>query len=354
MGIFISLILLFVYQHTTAQAFDNIISFTTQNGLSNNSITCLEKDEDGFLWIGTHEGLNQYDGTEFVNVLSNAKNNLPSNIINKICYINKTTLAISTQGGLCFLNTKTLEGQKAGPPDSKTPGQSTYLAWDILYDKKKKELWVGTADGLYVLSDEGKLKRKIEADKTDPARGVFALYLFKDKFDNIFFFSQKRYGFFYADFDKKELLPLESKLPDFPLNELTGNKYNLRGASFIDNKIICCFSNTDVANKKSILAFYDNVKGRGVTDSFSTKFTNALFLFNSFPLSDSVLLVNSYFGEPYLYNLNTLQIKSAASHPLWFTSWPDGIYAKLLADEKNIWVATSKGLLQIPQYQDIF
>ncbi len=35
------------------------------NGLSNNSVNALYKDADGFLWIGTEDGLNKYDGTKF-------------------------------------------------------------------------------------------------------------------------------------------------------------------------------------------------------------------------------------------------------------------------------------------------
>jgi ligand-binding sensor domain-containing protein len=32
------------------------------NGLSNNQVTCLLKDRQGFIWIGTTSGLNRYDG----------------------------------------------------------------------------------------------------------------------------------------------------------------------------------------------------------------------------------------------------------------------------------------------------
>ncbi len=39
--------------------FDRI---TSKHGLSSNSITCFVQDKRGFLWIGTHHGLNRFDG----------------------------------------------------------------------------------------------------------------------------------------------------------------------------------------------------------------------------------------------------------------------------------------------------
>ncbi len=36
-----------------------------ESGLSNNWVTSIEQDSLGFMWIGTTEGLNRYDGTEF-------------------------------------------------------------------------------------------------------------------------------------------------------------------------------------------------------------------------------------------------------------------------------------------------
>ena len=354
MKVYVILILIFFYQFGAAQSFNNIAVYTTQNGLSNNIISCLEKDEDGFLWIGTHEGLNQYDGTEFINVLSNSKNNLPSNSINKICCINKTTLAVSTGSGLCFLNTKTLEGKTINKPGNYGSVQNAFIAYDILYDKKEKELWVGTIDGLYVLSDEGSLKRKMEPNKSNDPNKIFALHLFKDAFDHVFFLCKNPNGFFYPDFEKNKLLPIESRIPGLPLNKFVEDKYYLRAANFDDNKITCCFSAKDPSAKKSIIVWYDNTAQRGFVDSISTKLTNNNFLFNAYSLNDTIMLINSFFGEPWLYNLNTHQIKPAASHPLWFTSWPDGIVVKLLVDEQNIWGASSKGLIQIPQQPGIF
>lgn len=56
---------------------------TTDDGLSNNSVTALLRDSSGFLWIGTEFGLNRYDGYGFKTFLAqpNMPNTLTSNNI---------------------------------------------------------------------------------------------------------------------------------------------------------------------------------------------------------------------------------------------------------------------------------
>ncbi len=40
-------------------------SIGTAEGLSNNTVTALTIDNKGYLWVGTMNGLNRYDGTRF-------------------------------------------------------------------------------------------------------------------------------------------------------------------------------------------------------------------------------------------------------------------------------------------------
>jgi signal transduction histidine kinase/ligand-binding sensor domain-containing protein len=50
------------------QAQENTINFTrlsTSDGLSQSSVIALEQDAAGFMWIGTRDGLNHYDGHDF-------------------------------------------------------------------------------------------------------------------------------------------------------------------------------------------------------------------------------------------------------------------------------------------------
>ena len=39
---------------------------TVQNGLSHNKVNCIIQDKRGFVWLGTDDGLNRYDGKNFL------------------------------------------------------------------------------------------------------------------------------------------------------------------------------------------------------------------------------------------------------------------------------------------------
>lgn len=60
-------------------------------GLSNNDATCIIQDQEGFLWIGTQNGLNRYDGSKFKHYFSEeGKNLLSDNTIYNIISIDSS------------------------------------------------------------------------------------------------------------------------------------------------------------------------------------------------------------------------------------------------------------------------
>jgi signal transduction histidine kinase/ligand-binding sensor domain-containing protein/DNA-binding response OmpR family regulator len=86
-----------------------IIRLGVEKGLSNNSIRCIYQDRDGFIWLGTFDGLNRYDGYEF-KVFRNKQNDslsLPHNYIYSIHQDQQKKLWVGTGQGLSIYNSLT-------------------------------------------------------------------------------------------------------------------------------------------------------------------------------------------------------------------------------------------------------
>lgn len=73
-----SLLAFLFFYHQAFSQYNKLISYTTGQGLSSNHTTCLLQASDGFLWIGTTNGLNRFDGNRFVSFQRNyADSNSP-------------------------------------------------------------------------------------------------------------------------------------------------------------------------------------------------------------------------------------------------------------------------------------
>ncbi len=80
---------------------DNPTFLPLPKGLTNNSVTTIVQDRQGFIWLGTFTGLNKYDGYEYkayeYNLLE--KNTITNSRINDIILDKEGNLLIGTYGG---------------------------------------------------------------------------------------------------------------------------------------------------------------------------------------------------------------------------------------------------------------
>ncbi|HEU4718248.1 MAG TPA: two-component regulator propeller domain-containing protein [Bacteroidia bacterium] len=72
-----------------------------ENGLSQSVVNCTLQDRLGFMWFGTQEGLNRYDGNNFTIYKRNPEdsNSLSNNFIYSMCEDRNGILWIGTNGG---------------------------------------------------------------------------------------------------------------------------------------------------------------------------------------------------------------------------------------------------------------
>jgi len=80
--------------------------YNTGQGLSNNHITAICQDQNGFIWVSTEYGLNRYDGTSFINLMSlNDQFDKADQGIVSVHALDDHELGIATQYGAYILNT---------------------------------------------------------------------------------------------------------------------------------------------------------------------------------------------------------------------------------------------------------
>lgn len=84
--LFLTLALLLHFALSHAQLNTNITRYSTADGLSHDGVLCITRDRDGFMWFGTYDGINRFDGHNFVVYKSRPgdNSNLASNKIRSI------------------------------------------------------------------------------------------------------------------------------------------------------------------------------------------------------------------------------------------------------------------------------
>ena len=81
-------------------------SFNADNGLAHNTVLAVIQDRTGFMWFGTKDGLNRYDGSEIRTVA--VTDAIPgNNYISALCEDNKGCIWIGTDSGVCLYNPET-------------------------------------------------------------------------------------------------------------------------------------------------------------------------------------------------------------------------------------------------------
>ena len=134
---------------------------TTRNGLSDNEISAISNDGRGFIWLGTNEGLNRYDGYD-VTVYNSNPFDATALSGNRIWDIYK-----DTSGDIWALTDKGLDRYIYGKNKFRrfrTESRPTFVTQDF-----EGILWVATENnGLYSINKETGESKNYIFDPSDP------------------------------------------------------------------------------------------------------------------------------------------------------------------------------------------
>lgn len=83
--------------------------YVTENGLSNNTVVCCIQDKKGFVWFGTQDGLNRFDGYTFKVYRNNPAdpNSLGNNLVHTLYENTDGTIWVGTDNGIYQYNPQT-------------------------------------------------------------------------------------------------------------------------------------------------------------------------------------------------------------------------------------------------------
>ncbi|RYZ94330.1 MAG: hypothetical protein EOP47_28040, partial [Sphingobacteriaceae bacterium] len=137
-----ALLLLIAVSQASAQSFV-FRQYTTDNGLSHNNVNCSLQDSKGFMWFGTLNGLNRFDGRIFkiFRKDSTKDNSIGSNFISALCEDKEKNLWVGTHNGLWRFDAETERFYLA---------DFTYTQWitNIICDDSG-DLWFVSSQKLY-------------------------------------------------------------------------------------------------------------------------------------------------------------------------------------------------------------
>lgn len=139
---------------------NNFEKISIDEGLSNNYVTCIFQDSKGYIWIGTEDGLNRYDGktVKIYNCNNKDKNSLSSTYITDLTEDCLGNIWVGTDDGLDILLTDT---------DTVISMNDLEDGWNLKinallrssYDKNI--IWVGTENGLMKIDVKSKTIDKL-------------------------------------------------------------------------------------------------------------------------------------------------------------------------------------------------
>lgn len=123
-------------------------NFSITEGLSRNQISAITEDSRGYIWIGTADGINRFDGYNFTSY--NIGHGLPNPFISGIIEHEKGVFWVATHGGLCLIDfNRPLDNTGQLSIKLILLGDSINTTIFSIYRDSQKTLWAGTRNGLY-------------------------------------------------------------------------------------------------------------------------------------------------------------------------------------------------------------
>lgn len=362
--------------------------YTSEQGLSQNMIDYILKDHKGFMWFATWNGLNRFDGYNFIVYKHNQSNSnsLSNNFVHTLCQDKFDNIWIGTEKGLNvylyeenrFVNYSAVKGNNY----PKFP----YNIETLNYDSKGK-IWIGTLNnGLFRIQIVGKNGQIAKVDsfsdngKKGSLKGNIVNFIYEDKKGNIWIGTNRGLNRFNNDENNFTNILNDSQNPNslsdnnvqaiyrdrlgylwigtnFGLNRINLETYNIIKYYFNPDDPMSLSHNTvkditeDISGNLVIgtlggISIYNRIKDDFINYTYKVNdkyglnngFVNSLYADN-----EGNVWIGTEKGGINKYNIYQKKFEFFESELGNFNSLSHNTINSILEDEQNIWIGTAGG-----------
>lgn len=178
----LSLLLGFICLVLMGSGQPGFLSFTVKNGLSQNAVTAIFKDSKGYVWLGTQDGLNRFDGIGFTQYKHDANDtmSISDQYITAISEDGAGNIWVGTRNGLNKFSYHNNQFERIHiNPNRKNVIQYVF---DQIFQIGNGDLAFVAEDQLYIWLHQKKLIKKIVGNYNDRCAytvsdtGIWRLY----------------------------------------------------------------------------------------------------------------------------------------------------------------------------------
>ena len=162
----------------------NLLQYGLEDGLSQVTINDMVLDDSGFLWIGTQEGLNRFDGTLFKHFKYSKKDStgLSGNFITKLFKDSRGYIWIGTaRNGLNFYDPSKNIIKKVISPEIDLTNSSV----NGIIEGPKSKIWVAFEKEGVLALDPQNYEGALKVDSTIQINGSEILAIYKDSKEKV-------------------------------------------------------------------------------------------------------------------------------------------------------------------------
>ncbi|HOV14042.1 MAG TPA: two-component regulator propeller domain-containing protein, partial [Spirochaetota bacterium] len=284
--------------------------WTMDDGLVSNNITDINQDKNGYIWIGTYDGLMKFDGVKFTTYNKYSKNNFNSNSAKVILKDKENNLWIGTNGDgvICLKDNKSISYNTSNGLINNTIR--------ALYQDKDGKIWVGTVSGISIIDTN---TEKIESLYDFNVNFKLINCISCDNQNNVLFATSDNGLYLFKD----NKLSLFDKIPQL-------NNYSIRFIRTFDNKLFYfgtankVLISADMTNN-SVTEIIDEKKGFMCKEVSEILYDNEIFWIST---------------DNGLYRMINNKIERYSEDD----GLPNNLVEKIFIDyEGNLWAGTSRG-----------